>query len=98
KNNFRQIFAGMQQYHERHNRFPDVTAESGPRNVAGMVMPILADAVELPPQTLPGCPSAGEYGASNFTLAQLRSMSDSEFNRHASNLIPCYAYCLGFRA
>lgn len=97
QNNLKQVFDGLHQYHQRHNRYPDVTAESAPRNVAGMVLPILADAGMLPQQVLPSCPGAGPHTVCNLTLAQLRNLPDDEFALHKSNLIPCYAYCLGFR-
>ncbi len=96
KNNLRQFFFALQQYHEQHHRFPDVSQES-PRDVAGMVVPILADAGVLPDQASIRCPGLGSPLACQISLASLRAMGDEDFKKYSPSLSMCYAYSLGYR-
>lgn len=96
KDNLRQLFTSLQRYRDAHGQFPDVAKES-PRNVAGMVVPMLADAGTLPQNVSFGCPGNGAPLANQYTLAELRGMSDAQFAKHAPHLSRCYAYSLGYR-
>jgi prepilin-type processing-associated H-X9-DG protein len=96
KNNLRQFYVALQQYRTQNGQLPDVTKES-PHDVAGMVVPMLNDAGALPSSTSIRCPGIGAPLSCSFTLANLRAMSDAEFERCAPSLALCYAYSLGFR-
>ncbi|HZZ81670.1 MAG TPA: hypothetical protein VFE62_24425 [Gemmataceae bacterium] len=96
KNNLRQYFVALQEYRDVHGRFPDVAKES-PRDVAGMVVPILNDAGVLPDSTSIRCPGMGDAVSCPFSLDGLRKMSDEDFAMHATSLSMCYAYSLGHR-
>jgi prepilin-type processing-associated H-X9-DG protein len=96
KNNFRQFYVALQKYHEQNGKFPDIDKQS-PRNVAGMVVPILQEAGTLPPTASIRCPGMGTPMGCQLTLAALRSMSDEEFAVNSPCLSMCYAYSLGFR-
>jgi prepilin-type processing-associated H-X9-DG protein len=96
KNNLREFFFGLQTYHNQHGRFPDVSRES-PRDVAGMVVPILADAGALPEGASIRCPGLGAPLMNHVTLTSLRAMTDEDFSKYAPSLSMCYAYSLGYR-
>jgi prepilin-type processing-associated H-X9-DG protein len=96
KNNLFQFFIALQTYHDQHRRFPDVASES-PRDVAGMVVPILADAGVLSDSASIRCPGVGSPLACQIPLVTLRTMSNGEFEKYAPSLSMCYAYSLGYR-
>jgi len=96
KNNLRQFCIALHAYRGLHGEFPDVSKES-PRDVAGMVVPILADAGTLPSSASIRCPGLGSPVNSHLTLDVLRKMSNEEFDRHSPCLSMCYAYSLGWR-
>lgn len=95
-NNLRQFYTALQTYHDQHGAYPNVAAEA-PRDVAGMVVPILADAGTLPTDASIRCPGNGPHLACNVTLASLRTMPPDEFQAKAPSLSHCYAYSLGHR-
>lgn len=96
KNNLRQFFVALQQYRDIHGQFPDVTRET-PRNVAGMVVPLLIEAGTLAPDASIRCPGNGSPMSCQLTPAVLRNLSDAEFEQRSPCLSMCYAYSLGFR-
>jgi prepilin-type processing-associated H-X9-DG protein len=73
-----------------------VQAES-PRDVAGMVVPILNDAGTLPASASIRCPGIGSPVTCQSTLADLRTLSADDFARYSPCLSLCYAYSLGHR-
>jgi prepilin-type processing-associated H-X9-DG protein len=96
KNNLRQYYIALQKYHEQNGKFPDIAKQS-PRDVAGIFVPILADAGTLPASASIRCPGIGSPMSCQFTLASLRTMSDDEFALRSPCLALCYAYSLGYR-
>jgi prepilin-type processing-associated H-X9-DG protein len=96
KNNLRQFSVALHAYRDVHGRFPDVSKEA-PRNVAGMVVPILSDAGMLPKGASIRCPGLGSPLTSQSSLGALRAMSDDEFKQLSPSLSMCYAYSLGYR-
>lgn len=96
KNNLREFFGSLQSYRDVHGQFPDVARES-PRDVAGMVVPILNEAGTLSEDASIRCPAVGAPLHCAFTLTGLRAMSDAEFMMHSPSLSMCYAYSLGYR-
>jgi prepilin-type processing-associated H-X9-DG protein len=96
KNNLRQYYIALQKYREQHGKFPDIAKQS-PRDVAGIFVPMLADAGTLPASASIRCPGIGSPISCQFTLAALRTMSDDEFALSSPCLAMCYAYSLGFR-
>lgn len=96
KNNLRQFFFALEHYRGQHRRYPDVALEA-PRDVAGMVVPILADAGVLSDSASIRCPGLGDPLKGHITLASLRKMSADEFSKYAPSLSLCYAYSLGYR-
>jgi prepilin-type processing-associated H-X9-DG protein len=98
KNNLRVFYAALRGYADhRANRLPDVAAVEPPRNVAGMVAPILIDAGTLPRDADVGCPASSAPRTCPLTLPSLRQLDAETFKRHAEELICCYAYSLGYR-
>jgi prepilin-type processing-associated H-X9-DG protein len=98
--NLQQFYVGLKTYSDLHGRkFPDVAnADAPPRNVAGMVVPILRDAGALPAGVSVRCPANGDCLPCAWTLADLRKMPPEQFRLHAPSLASCYAYSLGHRA
>lgn len=96
KNNLRQFHFALQHYHDHYRQFPNVSREA-PRDVAGMVVPMLSDAGVLPEGTSVGCPGVGSRLVCSLSVASLRAMSDEDFDKHAPTLSLCYAYSLGYR-
>jgi prepilin-type processing-associated H-X9-DG protein len=96
KNNLRQYFVALQKYREQHGKFPDIAKQS-PRDVAGIFVPMLADAGTLPASASIRCPGIGSPISCQFTLAALRTMNEEEFAQISPCLATCYAYSLGFR-
>jgi prepilin-type processing-associated H-X9-DG protein len=96
KNNLREFFVSLHDYRDLHGRFPDVAKEA-PRDVAGMVVPILNEAGTLSDGVSIRCPGLGAPLSCPFTVSTLRKMSDAEFALHSSSLSMCYAYSLGYR-
>jgi len=96
KNNLRQFWIALHAYRDLHGEFPDVSKEA-PRDVAGMVVPILADAGTLPSSASIRCPGLGSPLTCQLTLDVLRKMSNTEFEQRSPCLSMCYAYSLGSR-
>jgi prepilin-type processing-associated H-X9-DG protein len=96
KNNLREFYTSLQQYRDVHGRFPDVNKES-PRDVAGMVVPILKDAGTLSDAVSIRCPGMGTPLSCSFSVNDLRNMNDAEFATHSGSLSMGYAYSLGYR-
>jgi len=94
--NMRQFFVALAAYRDQQRGYPDLTREA-PRNVAGMVVPVLADAGVLPASFSVRCPEVGSHLGCALTLARVRSMSDEDFQTQAPNLALCYAFALGYR-
>jgi prepilin-type processing-associated H-X9-DG protein len=99
QNNLREFFTALKVYSDQHHdNFPDIAhAAPPPRNVAGMVVPILISGGELPPDASVRCPGYGAPVAPTHTLDEVLQMSDEDFNREAVHLGCCYAYSLGYR-
>ncbi len=96
ENNLRVLNNALQTYHDQHRQFPSVVGEH-PRDAAGMVIPILANAGVLPDAASVRCPGSNAAASSPMTLAEARSLSPEEFFRQAANLVPSYAYSLGHK-
>ena len=91
QNNLREYFVGLHGYRELKGQFPNVAKEKTPRDVAGMVVPILTDAGTLAPTASIRCPGLGAPLSCQITLAALRTMSEAEFEQHSPSLALCYA-------
>jgi hypothetical protein len=94
--NLRQFFVGLTTYRDQRGAYPDLTRES-PRNVAGLVVPMLADAGVLPASFSVRCPEVGPHLSCALTLTSLRTLSEADFQTQAPNLALCYAFALGYR-
>jgi prepilin-type processing-associated H-X9-DG protein len=94
--NLRQFFVGLTTYRDHRRAYPDIAREA-PRNVAGLVVPVLADAGVLPASFSVRCPEVGPHLGCVLSLAQVRIMPDEEFQVQAPNLSLCYAFALGYR-
>jgi hypothetical protein len=97
KNNLREFHGALTTYWDQHRKYPDVAQEPSPRNVAGMVVPILNDAGTLPSSASVRCPGIGSPVPCQNSLASLRTMSADEFQLFSPGLSLCYAYSLGHR-
>lgn len=96
QNNLRQFYAALSSYRDQHDTYPDLTRES-PRDVAGLIVPVLADAGVLPVTFSVRCPAVGPHLSCAITLANLRTLPENEFQSAAPNLSLCYAFTLGYR-
>jgi len=98
KNNLAQFGFALARYSDHHQgAFPDVADAKLPRNVAGMVVPILISEGQLPPDAVSvRCPGNGPPRRCPWDLEKLRQLSDKEFDELAPYLSCCYAYTLGF--
>ena len=97
KDNLRRFYLALQKYQEQHGKFPDISKQEAPRDVAGMVVPILNDAGTLPPSASVRCPGIGSPLPCQITLASLKTMSPGDFEQTSPCLSMCYAYSLGYR-
>lgn len=95
QNNLREIYVALRNYHDNHRHFPDITG-AGPHKVAGMVVPILADAGFWPPKASVRCPGHGPRLAVSIALRDLNAMDPEQFKTLVTQLIPGYAYSLGY--
>jgi hypothetical protein len=96
QSNLRDFYVALATYRDQRGSYPDLTHES-PRNVAGIVVPMLSDAGVLPATFSVRCPGVGNHLGCTVTLAGLRNMTDQEFQMQAPNLAMCYAFALGYR-
>lgn len=96
ENNLRVFNVALQTFHDQHHKFPSVVVER-PRDAAGMVVPILANAGVLPALASVRCPGSGPGVPCPLTLDEARALPPDEFFRRASFLVPSYAYSLGHR-
>jgi hypothetical protein len=95
QNNLREFHAALVGFHDQHGQFPNVTSVKN-RAAAGMVMPLLISTGFLPRDANVRCPEAGPPKPCPWSLEQIQKMADDDFERQASGLADCYAYCLGF--
>src|SRR5262245_7268322 len=95
QNNLRDFHLALTGFHDQHGQFPNVTAVKN-RAAAGMVVPMLISTGFLPPDATIRCPEAGPAKPGPLSLEQIQKMADDDFERQASGLADCYAYCLGF--
>lgn len=96
QNNLRQFYVALTSYHDQQDAYPDLTREA-PRDVAGIIVPMLADAGVLPPTFSVRCPAVGPHVSCSVSLASLRTLPEDEFQIQAPNLAMCYAFTLGYR-
>jgi prepilin-type processing-associated H-X9-DG protein len=95
--NLRKFYFALRAYADQNtNQLPDVAALEPPRNVAGMVAPILIDAGTLPRDANVGCPANSAPRTCPLTLKPLNALDAETFKRRAEELICCYAYSLGY--
>jgi prepilin-type processing-associated H-X9-DG protein len=98
QNNLRVFYGALKSYADHHdNRLPNVAAVEPPRNVAGLVVPILMDAGTLPRDVNVGCPGNSKPRTCPLTLERLQALDAETFKQHAQDLICCYAYSLGYQ-
>jgi prepilin-type processing-associated H-X9-DG protein len=96
KENLRQFYVALQTYRDQHGQLPDVAKQS-PRDVAGMVVPMLNEAGTLPHKASIRCPGLGSPAFCPFSVSALLGMSDADFEMNSPNLSMSYAYSLGYR-
>jgi prepilin-type processing-associated H-X9-DG protein len=96
KHNLMQYYFALQHYRQQNRQFPDVTSLA-PHDVAGMVVPMLAEAGGLKEGTSIRCPGIGEPAMCQLPLESLRTMNEEDFEKYAPTLSMCYAYSLGYR-
>jgi hypothetical protein len=98
--NLRGLHAALVDYSLKHDgKFPNVAEQPWPRNVAGMVVPLIDDPDANPQRLLHvRCPATRRPPPVRRSLKQLQAMSAAEFNADvAEHLLGCYAYSLGHR-
>jgi prepilin-type processing-associated H-X9-DG protein len=96
KNNLKQYYLAVSTYRDVHKAPPNINDKEPPRNVAGMIAPTLNEARILTDASI-CCPATKGFVACTTTLANISSMTNDEFKQAAPNLLPCYAYSLGYR-
>ncbi len=94
--NLRQLFVALASYRDLHGDYPDLSREA-PRNVAGLVVPVLADAGVLPNSFSVRCPEVGPHLGCPVTMGPLRTLPEADFQAQAPNLAVSYAFALGYR-
>jgi prepilin-type processing-associated H-X9-DG protein len=98
QNNLKTFYTGLKVYaDQRQGNLPNIGAVEPPRNVAGMVVPILMKAGTLPPDANVGCPGKTQPRTCPLTFDRLESLDPEAFKQTAQDLICCYAYSLGHR-
>jgi prepilin-type processing-associated H-X9-DG protein len=100
QNNLRTLYQSLQSYSDKHQQqFPNVsTALDAPRNVAGLVFPMMWDAGVFPADGNLACPGAGGAGPNiQFSVLDVRGMDKATFQEWTNALRSCYAYSLGYR-
>jgi prepilin-type processing-associated H-X9-DG protein len=95
-NNLLEFYVGLKAYEDVHGKLP-VISEKTPRDVAGMVVPVLKEAKVLPATFSVRCPGHGPFQACSTTLAELQALPAAQFAREAPKLLVSYAYSLGYR-
>src|ERR1043166_1007414 len=94
--NPRQFFVALSAYRDKEGAYPDLSKQA-PRNVAGVVVPVLADAGVLSSSFSVRCPAIGAHMSCTLSLAELLDMPEDQFQMQAPNLALCYAFALGYR-
>jgi len=94
--NLSDYYQAVSAYHDVHKKLPNFNAEGPPRNVAGMIAPILHDAGVLNESASICCPATKGLVPCTTTLAQVGALTAEEFLQQAPRLLPCYAYSLGY--
>lgn len=103
KENLHEFHRALVAYSEQQpdRAFPRVEAE-GPHAVAGIFVPVLADAGVLPASVSIRCPANGHQSAGTEP-GQVRQLEEwycndrDQYNRAVKDLAGCYAYSLGYR-
>ena len=98
QDNLRVFYVALKGYSDHHDgSFPDVAAAAPPpRNVAGLVVPILQEGGFLGDNARVSCPAQGRRPPCHVSLADVRSMDLDDFEELAPALTCCYAYSLGY--
>jgi hypothetical protein len=96
QNNLREFSTALHAYHDTHRHFPNI-AEKHPHDVAGMVIPILADAGVLSDMASVRCPGNGAPLANTITLEAALAMPPDELPDQAAKITACYTYSLGYK-
>jgi prepilin-type processing-associated H-X9-DG protein len=82
---------------EHKDRFPNAADPNlAPRNRAGIFVPVLYQEEGLNSFTT-RCPGNGPPAHCQWSVPQLKGMSNDEFEKIAPQLSRCYAYTLGFK-
>jgi hypothetical protein len=100
QNNLRSIYASLVGYSTHHNGALPQVEEKPPRNVAGIVVPILREAGLLSRDVSVGCPANGRRPPPSISLQELAEVAaedQQKFMDCARQLAGCYAYTLGYR-
>jgi prepilin-type processing-associated H-X9-DG protein len=97
KKNLSEYYVALATYREVEKKAPNIADRESPRNVAGMIAPILHDKGVLPDTASICCPATKGMVPCTMTLAQIGSMTTEEFQQQAARLLPCYAYSLGYK-
>ncbi len=96
QSNLQEFFVGLTAYRDQHGAYPNLTPEA-PRDVAGLIVPVLADAGVLPGTFTVRCPGVGTHLGCSLSVAGLRQLPEDEFQAQAPTLALCYAFTLGYR-
>lgn len=94
QNNLREFGEGLLAYREHHRQFPNI-AEKSPHDLAGLVVPILADAGVLSKNASIRCPGNGRHQACSVTLKDVLASDPQHVN--AALFTSCYSYSLGYK-
>jgi prepilin-type processing-associated H-X9-DG protein len=96
--NLRQFYTALKVYCDKNGNFPNVaTAAKPPRNIAGLVVPMLRDAGTLTDDISVRCPANGGPVIVTWSIRDLEQLDPAQFDEVKSKLVSCYAYSLGYR-
>lgn len=98
RDSLREVYVGLKSYSERHqNRFPCVSeVAEPPRDVAGLIIPMLIAHGYLSGNLRIGCPAKTDK-PTPIPLKEALKMEQAQFEQQAGHFTPCYAYSLGYR-
>lgn len=96
QNNLREMFVALQSYHDQRRVFPDINS-AGPYKAAGLVAPLLQEAGCWPARVSARCPGNGPPINLSVSLQELNAMDPDRAMPLIAQLIPGYAYSLGYK-
>lgn len=101
QDNMRVFYTALKNFADRNHpqgEIPNVAMlANSPRNVAGLVVPVLYQDGLLRNDFSAHCPSNGVKNLEASSLPNLMALNKEDFDKQSRELLGCYAYSLGYR-